>query len=70
MWRNLLIQAAYQVTVLLTLNFRGIEILHLQKESDEHAKKVKNTLIFNAFVFAQVKYFFFLIMNNSLPIHT
>ncbi|CAH1432570.1 unnamed protein product [Lactuca virosa] len=54
MWRNLLIQAAYQVTVLLTLNFRGIEILHLQKESDEHAKKVKNTLIFNAFVFAQI----------------
>ncbi|KAL4571213.1 hypothetical protein LXL04_017966 [Taraxacum kok-saghyz] len=54
MWRNLLIQAAYQVTVLLTLNFRGIEILNLEHDSKEHAKKVKNTLIFNAFVFAQI----------------
>ncbi|KAF3674452.1 Calcium-transporting ATPase 9, plasma membrane-type [Capsicum annuum] len=54
MWRNLLIQALYQVTVLLVLNFRGREILHLQHETNERAVKVKNTLIFNAFVLCQV----------------
>ncbi|GER44799.1 calcium-transporting ATPase 8 family protein [Striga asiatica] len=50
MWRNLLIQAAYQVTVLLVLNFRGRSILNLEHDSSDHAFKVKNTLIFNAFV--------------------
>ncbi|XP_009757245.1 calcium-transporting ATPase 8, plasma membrane-type [Nicotiana tabacum] len=54
MWRNLLIQALYQVTVLLILNFRGEQILHLEHETREHAVKVKNTLIFNAFVLCQV----------------
>ncbi|XP_070003613.1 calcium-transporting ATPase 8, plasma membrane-type-like [Nicotiana sylvestris] len=54
MWRNLLIQALYQVTVLLILNFRGEQILHLEHDTREHAVKVKNTLIFNAFVLCQV----------------
>ncbi|CAA0822572.1 Calcium-transporting ATPase 10- plasma membrane-type [Striga hermonthica] len=54
MWRNLLIQAAYQVTVLLVLNFRGRSILNLEHDSSDHAFKVKNTLIFNAFVLCQI----------------
>ncbi|KAK9055270.1 hypothetical protein SSX86_026352 [Deinandra increscens subsp. villosa] len=54
MWRNLLIQALYQVSVLLVLNFKGRDILHSQHDPDEHAIKEKNTLIFNAFVFAQI----------------
>ncbi|KAK4414844.1 Calcium-transporting ATPase 8, plasma membrane-type [Sesamum alatum] len=54
MWRNLLIQALYQVTVLLILNFRGRSILNLGHDKSDHAFKVKNTLIFNAFVFCQV----------------
>ncbi|KAK6942036.1 hypothetical protein RJ641_027413 [Dillenia turbinata] len=54
MWRNILIQAAYQVTVLLVLNFEGKSILHLEDDNREHANKVKTTLIFNAFVFCQV----------------
>ncbi|KVH87857.1 Calcium-transporting P-type ATPase, subfamily IIB [Cynara cardunculus var. scolymus] len=67
MWRNLLIQllipipylcvklqALYQVMVLNVLNFEGIKILNLEHESNEHAKKTKNTLIFNAFVFSQI----------------
>ncbi|KAE8658708.1 Calcium-transporting ATPase 12, plasma membrane-type [Hibiscus syriacus] len=55
MWRNLLIQASYQVTVLLVLNFQGLTILHLKDDPDsEHAYKVKNTLIFNAFVMCQL----------------
>lgn len=54
MWRNLLIQASYQVIVLLVLNFRGKSILHLQHETKEHADKVRNTVIFNAFVLCQI----------------
>ncbi|CAH8274877.1 unnamed protein product [Arabidopsis lyrata] len=52
MWRNLFIQAMYQVTVLLILNFRGINILHLK--SKPNAERVKNTVIFNAFVICQI----------------
>ncbi|KAJ6731972.1 CATION TRANSPORTING ATPASE [Salix purpurea] len=54
MWRNLLVQAAYQVTVLLILNFRGKSILGLERETPQHAIEVNNTLIFNAFVLCQV----------------
>ncbi|KAK6235804.1 hypothetical protein SCA6_011141 [Theobroma cacao] len=54
MWRNLIIQAVYQVSVLLVLNFQGKKILHLDDQSREHASKVKNTLIFNAFVLCQI----------------
>ncbi|XVF19075.1 hypothetical protein REPUB_Repub11eG0078900 [Reevesia pubescens] len=54
MWRNLLIQAVYQVSILLVLNFQGKKILNLDHESSEHANKVKNTLIFNAFVLCQL----------------
>ncbi|KAK7411963.1 hypothetical protein VNO78_03408 [Psophocarpus tetragonolobus] len=54
MWRNLLIQAMYQVSVLLVLNFRGRSILGLNHEPNARAIKVKNTLIFNAFVFCQI----------------
>ncbi|KAF7149464.1 hypothetical protein RHSIM_Rhsim03G0267700 [Rhododendron simsii] len=57
MWRNLLVQAFYQVTVLLILNFKGREILHLEHHDVNRATKVKNTLIFNAFVFCQVSLF-------------
>ncbi|KAI3974506.1 hypothetical protein MKX01_017999 [Papaver californicum] len=52
MWRNLLVQAMYQVTVLLVLYYKGESLLHLTKS--EHDIKVKNTLIFNAFVLAQL----------------
>ncbi|KAB1204302.1 Calcium-transporting ATPase 10, plasma membrane-type [Morella rubra] len=54
MWRNLLIQAVYQVIVLLLLNFGGKSLLHLERDSSDHANKVKNTVIFNAFVLCQV----------------
>ncbi|XP_078170730.1 calcium-transporting ATPase 5, plasma membrane-type-like [Carex rostrata] len=54
MWRNLFVQAFYQIVVLLTLNFRGRSILGLEKDNAAHAEKVKNTFIFNTFVFCQV----------------
>ncbi|KAF5451906.1 hypothetical protein F2P56_026962 [Juglans regia] len=52
MWRNLLIQASYQVSVLLVLNFWGTSILHL--DNVENPTRVKNTVIFNAFVLCQI----------------
>ncbi|KAI3513987.1 hypothetical protein L1887_12285 [Cichorium endivia] len=54
MWRNSFIQALYQMSVLLVLNFRGKELLHSKHNTDAHATKETKTLIFNAFVFAQI----------------
>ncbi|KAG8370286.1 hypothetical protein BUALT_Bualt14G0101200 [Buddleja alternifolia] len=47
MWRNLLAQALYQITILLTLQFRGKSILGI-------SQRVNDTMIFNTFVFCQV----------------
>nr|GMC55759.1 calcium-transporting ATPase 9, plasma membrane-type-like isoform X2 [Ipomoea batatas] len=54
MWRNLTVQAVYQVGVLLALNFCGKSILNLEQDKTGHANMVKNTLVFNAFVLCQV----------------
>ncbi|KAJ6853980.1 calcium-transporting ATPase 8, plasma membrane-type-like [Iris pallida] len=54
MWRNLFVQALYQIAVLLVLNFSGKSILQLKDETVDHADKVKNTFIFNTFVFCQI----------------
>ncbi|XP_042482482.1 putative calcium-transporting ATPase 13, plasma membrane-type isoform X2 [Macadamia integrifolia] len=47
MWRNLMAQALYQVSILLTLQFRGESIFSVDT-------KVNDTLIFNTFVLCQV----------------
>ncbi|XP_031251486.1 calcium-transporting ATPase 12, plasma membrane-type-like [Pistacia vera] len=47
MWRNLVAQALYQVIVLLILQFKGRSIFSVDE-------KIKNTLIFNTFVFCQI----------------
>ncbi|XP_028782614.1 putative calcium-transporting ATPase 13, plasma membrane-type [Neltuma alba] len=47
MWRNLLAQALYQITILLTLQFKGEAIFGV-------SSKVNDTLIFNTFVLCQV----------------
>ncbi|XP_027359300.1 putative calcium-transporting ATPase 13, plasma membrane-type [Abrus precatorius] len=47
MWRNLLAQALYQITVLLTLQFKGESIFGV-------TSGVNDTLIFNTFVLCQV----------------
>ncbi|KAK0602536.1 hypothetical protein LWI29_034536 [Acer saccharum] len=54
MWRNLLIQAIYQSSVLLVLNFNGKSLLNLEHDTSDHANKVKNTLIFNSFSMCQI----------------
>jgi hypothetical protein len=46
------LQALYQIVVLLTLNYGGKKILKLENESNPTL--VKNTIVFNAFVFCQV----------------
>ncbi|KAI3446492.1 hypothetical protein Pfo_003157 [Paulownia fortunei] len=51
MWRNIIGQSIYQLSVLLVLNFLGKQILGL-RGSD--ATAVVNTFIFNTFVFCQV----------------
>ncbi|KAJ1429225.1 P-type ATPase [Sesbania bispinosa] len=53
MWRNLFIQAVYQIIVLLVLNFCDESLLPKQ-DTRAHAFQVKNTLIFNAFVMCQI----------------
>ncbi|KAI5072252.1 hypothetical protein GOP47_0012358 [Adiantum capillus-veneris] len=52
MVRNLLLQAAYQILVLLTLQFRGKRLLGL--EGRPNATDINNTVIFNAFVLCQL----------------
>ncbi|KAL5702173.1 P-type Ca(2+) transporter [Ranunculus cassubicifolius] len=47
MWRNLVVQALYQIGVLLLLQFEGKSLFHV-------TDSVKNTLIFNTFVLCQV----------------
>ncbi|KAK4258023.1 hypothetical protein QN277_007534 [Acacia crassicarpa] len=47
MWRNLLAQALYQITILLTFQFKGEAIFRV-------SSKVNDTLIFNTFVLCQV----------------
>ncbi|KAI7997204.1 putative calcium-transporting ATPase 13, plasma membrane-type [Camellia lanceoleosa] len=47
MWRNLIAQASYQITVLLILEFKGSTIFGVNKN-------VKDTLMFNSFVLCQV----------------
>lgn len=50
------LQALYQIAVLIIFNFDGKRILSLQNKSWEHAEKIKNTFVFNAFVFCQVSW--------------
>ncbi|XP_054820712.1 putative calcium-transporting ATPase 13, plasma membrane-type [Prosopis cineraria] len=47
MWRNLLAQALYQITILLTLQFMGEALFGV-------SSKVNDTLFFNTFVLCQV----------------
>lgn len=51
MWRNILSQAAYQIIVLLILQFRGKGLLRL---NGADADSINTTVIFNAFVFCQL----------------
>ncbi|CAM6092805.1 unnamed protein product [Calypogeia fissa] len=53
MWRNIIGQVIYQLIILGILQYKGIDILHLQG-TEEEVEAQLNTMIFNAFVFCQV----------------
>ncbi|KAJ8521107.1 hypothetical protein ONZ45_g2153 [Pleurotus djamor] len=52
MYKQILMQSAYQTTVILIFHFLGLRILSL--DDTEHNREVVRTLVFNAFVFAQI----------------
>ncbi|KAJ8447578.1 hypothetical protein Cgig2_031191 [Carnegiea gigantea] len=54
MWRNLFVQALYQIVILLGLNFGGSKISLLTEGDQAYQSKLKNTLIFNSFVLCQI----------------
>ncbi|KAL3500797.1 hypothetical protein ACH5RR_039890 [Cinchona calisaya] len=54
MWRNIMIQALYQVPVLLLLNFRGKSILDFDHDNAHNANDVNNTLVFNASILCEI----------------
>ncbi|KDR79013.1 hypothetical protein GALMADRAFT_64503 [Galerina marginata CBS 339.88] len=52
MYKMILMQSIYQIIVILVFHFRGIDILGM--EHTTHNELVIKTLVFNAFVFAQI----------------
>ncbi|KAG6888833.1 hypothetical protein C0995_005708 [Termitomyces sp. Mi166 len=58
MYKQILIQSIYQIIVILIFHFLGLRILGLTLtgdiKADKHAKLMVQTLVFNAFVFAQI----------------
>ncbi|KAF9457841.1 hypothetical protein BDZ94DRAFT_1325934 [Collybia nuda] len=52
MYKQIMFQSIYQVTVILIFHFLGLRILGL--EDTKHNNVIVQTLVFNAFVFAQI----------------
>ena len=52
MYRMILMQSVYQIIVILLFHFRGVEILGLEHTTEDEL--IVKTLVFNAFVFAQI----------------
>jgi Ca2+-transporting ATPase len=52
MYKQILCQSIYQITVILIFHFLGLTILGL--EDNKHNNVIVQTLVFNAFVFAQI----------------
>jgi P-type Ca2+ transporter type 2C len=54
MWRNIMGQALYQFLVIWSLQSRGKSLFGIERRADSDL--VLNTIIFNCFVFCQVRY--------------
>ncbi|KAG6844224.1 hypothetical protein H0H87_008672 [Tephrocybe sp. NHM501043] len=58
MYKQILIQSLYQIVVILIFHFLGMKILGLShigdRATDNHTDLIVKTLVFNAFVFAQI----------------
>ncbi|KAJ2926822.1 hypothetical protein H1R20_g10267, partial [Candolleomyces eurysporus] len=52
MYKMILMQSVYQITIILIFHFRGEQFLGLRDDPD--GAKILKTLVFNAFVFAQI----------------
>ena len=52
MYKMILMQSVYQIFVILLFHFKGVDFLGL--EHSEQNERVVKTLVFNAFVFAQI----------------
>ena len=52
MYKMILLQSVYQIIIILIFHFRGLEILGF--ESTTENEDIVQTLVFNAFVFAQI----------------
>lgn len=52
MYKQILLQSVYQTIIILIFHFLGIRILSF--EDTEHNREILRTLVFNAFVFAQI----------------
>ena len=52
MYKMILLQSAYQIIVILVFHFRGLQILGLDSTTEND--DIVQTLVFNAFVFAQI----------------
>jgi Ca2+-transporting ATPase len=52
MYRMILMQSIYQIIVILVFHFRGLEILGIEDTTEGNL--IVKTLVFNAFVFAQI----------------
>ncbi|XP_062088137.1 calcium-transporting ATPase 12, plasma membrane-type-like [Humulus lupulus] len=53
MWRNIIIQALYQTTILVTFQFKGHYLLHFLR-IHKRQKHVSKPMIFNSFVLCQI----------------
>ena len=52
MYKMILMQSVYQIFVILLFHFKGVDFLGL--EHSEQNERIVKTLVFNAFVFAQI----------------
>ena len=52
MYKQILLQSVYQITIILLFHFLGVKILDFEQTSENTA--IVQTLVFNAFVFAQI----------------
>jgi Ca2+-transporting ATPase len=54
MYKMILMQSVYQVIIILVFHFRGVSFLFPNSTNSEEDQKIVKTLVFNAFVFAQI----------------
>ncbi|TFK40151.1 Ca-transporting ATPase [Crucibulum laeve] len=54
MYKMILMQSIYQIIIILVFHFKAIDFLGFSEGTEEDHQKIVRTLVFNAFVFAQI----------------